>query len=439
MTTTQPEPAGVVPTAPQASAAGRPTRTPIGSASRILLVAAGLFVLLSLIATVTDSPDLTSSGTFGASLRLAVPIGLAGLGGLWAERAGVVNIGLEGMMILGTWFGAWAGWKYGVWWGVPAAVLGGAAGGLVHAIATVTFGVDHIVSGVAINILGGGVTRYLGSLVFTADTGGSASLSPGVRGRIGTFTMPFLSGGDLFGWQTPDILGRIERWDWVVLSDVAGLGRGLTRDVSYLTLIAIALVPITWYLLWRTAFGLRLRSVGENPTAADSLGVPVYRFKYIAVVVSGALAGLGGAVLSIEAARVYREGQVAGRGFIGLAALIFGNWRPGGLAAGSAFFGFTDALQLRDPGSVHALLLFVAVAAGLLALVAARRGVLLRSGIIFVVGMLFLVWFLVQDSVPAQFVAITPYVATLLVLGVFSQRLRPPAADGVRWRKGEHT
>ena len=120
------------------------------------------------------------------------------------------------------------------------------------------------------------------------------------------------------------------------------------------------LIPATYLLLWRTAFGLRLRSCGENPAAADSLGVPVYRMKYIAVVISGGLAGLGGVFL-VFIAGIYREGQTNGRGFIGLAALIFGNWRPGGLAAGAGLFGFSDALQLRSRTAVVALLLLVAV------------------------------------------------------------------------------
>ena len=433
------EPPPIDPLEPQLGDISPRRATPLGSASRLMLLISLGFVLLSIVETITDSPDLTSSGTASASLRLAVPIGLAGLGGLWSERAGVVNIGLEGMMVLGSWFGAWAGWKYGVWWGVPAAALGGALGGLVHAMATVTFGVDHIVSGVAVNILAAGVTRYLGSLVFTADSGGSASLSPAVQGRIGRIDVPFLSGGDIAGWQTPDVLGRIESWDWPVVSDAAGVLHGLTSDLSYLTIIAVALLIGTWYILWRTAFGLQLRSVGENPYASDSLGVPVYRLKYVAVTMSGALAGLGGGVLSIEAARVYREGQVAGRGFIGLAALIFGNWRPGGLALGAGFFGFTDALQLRDAGSVHALLLFVTIVLAIFLLLALRAGQRQRAAILTAVTTGCMLWYLTQDTLPDQLVAVLPNVATLVVLGLFAQRLRPPAADGLRWRRGDRS
>ena len=127
-------------------------------------------------------------------------------------------------------------------------------------------------------------------------------------------------------------------------------------------MLAVLLIPATYLLLWRTAFGLRLRSCGENPAAADSLGVPVYRMKYIAVVISGMLAGMGGVFL-VFIAGIYRENQTNGRGFIGLAALIFGNWRPGGLAAGAGLFGYSDALQLRSRTAVVALLLLVRRAA----------------------------------------------------------------------------
>src|SRR5699024_8962501 len=136
----------------------------------------------------------------------------------------------------------------------------------------------------------------------------------------------------------------------------------ISTRMSAFTLVALLMFPLTYVLLWRTTFGLRLRSVGENPDAAESLGVAVYRLKYIAVVVSGGLAGMGGAFLSMVASNIYQEGQTGGRGYIGLAAMIFGNWRPGGLAMGAGLFGYTDALQVRGGGAaIHAmLLLFVA-------------------------------------------------------------------------------
>jgi len=400
------------------------------------LLAFGVFAVLAFVRVVTGANDLTSSGTFGAALRLAVPIGLAALGGLYAERAGVVNIGLDGMMILGTWFGAWGGWQWGPWAGVACGIMGGALGGLVHAGATVTFGVDHVVSGVAINILAAGVTRYLATAVFTGQPGASASLSPPIEGAIGRFTMPFVSGGDLFGWQTPDLFGWLENHEWFFVSDLAGLLKGLTSNLSWLTVIAVLLVPFSAYVLWHTRFGLRLRSVGEAPTAADSLGVPVYRMKYIGVVISGGLAGLGGAYLALEAGR-YKEGQVAGRGFIGLAALIFGNWMPAGLAMGAGLFGFADALQLRSDDSIRALILFVAIVVGFLALRAIYVGKPLTGAGMIIAAAVFGFYFAITAKVPSQFVFITPYVTTLLVLAFAAQRLRPPAADGLPWRKGQ--
>ena len=151
--------------------------------------------------------------------------------------------------------------------------------------------------------------------------GGGVTQSPALSSNPPSFSVPVLSSG-------PDVLGSLESKQWFLISDVAGVLRGATHGVGVLTVLAVLLIPASYLLLWRTAFGLRLRSCGENPAAADSLGVPVYRMKYIAVVISGALAGMGGVFL-VFIAGIYRENQTGGRGFIGLAALIFGNWRPG--------------------------------------------------------------------------------------------------------------
>ena len=407
-----------------------------GRAGGVLLMAGGLFFLLAAVRWITDSPDLTSSGTFGTTLRLAVPIGLAALGGLYAERSGVVNIGLEGMMILGTWFGAWGAWQYGTWAGVAIGLAAGAAAGLLHAVATVTFRVDHIISGVAIITLAGGIARFLSVTVYEGVQGGGATQSPRVEG-VGTLDVPILAGGDLFGWESPDVLGGFEDKSWLLVSDVAGLLRGFTNNLSYLTLIALLLVPFTWWLLWRTVFGLRLRSCGENPTGADSLGVPVYRMKYAALVISGSLAGLAGAFLAIEASGIYRQGQTGGRGFIGLAAMIFGNWMPLGAAVGAGLFGFADALQLRDRSAVHALLLFVALAAVAYAAVLLRRDKRRAALVTATLGVVAGLWYFTSDRVPPEFVQATPYVVTLLVMAVATQRLRPPAYVGRPWRKGQ--
>src|SRR3712207_2357747 len=205
-------------------------------------------------------------------------------------------------MILGTWGAGFAGYQWG--WGaaVVGGLLFGAIGGLLHAVATVTFGVDHVVSGVAISILAGGIVRFLSELVYVDNpAGGGAAQSAPLASRPPSLSLPVLSSG-------PDLLGKLESQHWFLVSDLAGLLRGLTHEVGVLTLIAVLLIPASYLLLWRTAFGLRLRSCGENPAAADSLGVPVYRLKYIAVVISGALAGLGGVFL-VFVANIYREGQ----------------------------------------------------------------------------------------------------------------------------------
>ncbi|MFF7812048.1 ABC transporter permease [Streptomyces roseolus] len=392
----------------------------------LLIVAAGL-VLFSLVRVVSGADDLTSVGQISGALRLAVPIGLAGLGGLWAERAGVVNIGLEGMLILGTWFGAWAGYQWGPWVGVLFGLLGGALGGLLHAIITVTFNVNHIVSGVAINILAAGFTMYLSNFTFGEAEGGSSKQSPRID-PIQDITVPGLADG----------LADLQQKHWFLISDLAGILGGLVTDLSLLTIVAILLIPATWWVLWRTAFGLRLRSCGENPVAAESLGVNVYKYKYIAVVVSGALAGLGGAFLAIVSTGIYQEGQTGGRGYIGLAAMIFGNWMPGGMALGAGLFGFTDSLKIRGGAeNVHALLLLVAI---LLVLAAAwqlykKKYVPAVISAVFAVG--FFLWYALTDEVPSQFVDAAPYVTTLLVLALSAQRLRMPKADGLPYRKGQ--
>ncbi len=402
-----------------------------GTARRVTWIFVGLMLLLSVVRIISGEQALTSSSTFSTALLLAVPIGLAGLGGLFAERAGVVNIGLEGMMILGTWGAGWAGYQWGWVGAIAGGILFGAAGGLVHAVATVTFGVDHVVSGVAINILAGGLVRFLSELLYVDNpAGGGVTQSPAMSSRPPSFSLPVLSDG-------PDLLGDLAGKEWFLISDVAGLLRGVTSGVGVLTLIAILLVPISYVVLWRTAFGLRLRSCGENPAAADSLGVPVYRMKYIAVVISGGLAGLGGAAL-VFVANIFKEGQTGGRGFIGLAALIFGNWRPGGLAAGAGLFGFADGLQLRSRTAVVALLLLLAVLLLAVAVFQTTRRKYLQAVLAATFGALSLVGFLTIDVLPTGIVSFTPHLVTLLVLSLASQRLRMPKADGLSYRRGEH-
>ncbi len=404
-------------------------------AMKILRYATMLVFVLASIRIITGASDLTSTGTASAALLLSVPIVLAALGGLFSERAGVVNIGLEGMMIMGAWAGGYIGSQHGPWVGLFAAMIFGSVGALVHAIATVTFGVDHVVSGVAINIIAAGLVRYLSTLLYQGGSWPGPSQSPGIE-SISLNGLPVLSGGHYFGWKSPDLLGSIANLNWFFISDLASILRGLTGDVSYVTVVAISFVPISYFILWRTAFGLRLRSAGEAPVAAESLGVNVYAMKYAGVLISGGFAGLGGGFLAIVAASNYQENQVAGRGYIGLAALLFGNYRPGGLLAGAGLFGFADALQLRDSAAIHALLLFIVA---ILAFVAFRKFKAGKQlGAIFSLAAAgFTLWFyFAVDELPGQLVTMTPYIATILVMALASQRLRMPAADGIPYRRG---
>ncbi|ANP49055.1 simple sugar transport system permease protein [Streptomyces griseochromogenes] len=410
------------PQAKQPGKGGRRMSLPV-----LLLVIAGVLVLTSIVRIITGADGITSVGQMSTALQLAVPIGLAGLGGLWAERAGVVNIGLEGMMILGTWFGAWAGYQWGPWTGVVFGIIGGALGAVLHAIATVTFNVNHIVSGVALNILALGTTRYLSKFTFANAPQGSTKQSPPID-SLGEFSIPGLS----------DWLNTLNEKHWFLVSDIAGLLGGLVTDLSPLTVIAVAMIPATWWVLWRTSFGLRLRSCGENPVAAESLGVNVYKYKYIAVIISGGFAGLGGAFLSIVASNVYLDGQTAGRGYIGLAAMIFGNWMPGGLALGAGLFGYTDSLNLRGGTvNVHALILLLAILLVFGAAYQAWKKKYVPAVITVVIAALMFVWYASTNEVPRQLVTATPYIVTLLVLSLSAQKLRMPKADGLPYRKGQ--
>ena len=403
-----------------------------GRARKVALLLVGIVVIFAAVRVISGENEVTSSSTMAAALLLAVPIGLAALGGLFSERAGVVNIGLEGMMILGTWGAGWAGYQWGWAAALAGGLLFGALGGLLHALATVTFGVDHVVSGVAINLLAAGLVRFLSEILYTDNpAGGGVTQSPALTGgKPPSLSLPVLSSG-------PDLLGDLESLHWFLISDVAGVLRGATHEVGVLTVLAVLLIPATYLLLWRTAFGLRLRSCGENPAAADSLGVPVYRMKYIAVVISGMLAGMGGVFL-VFIAGIYRENQTNARGFIGLASMIFGNWRPGGLAAGAGLFGYSDGLQLRSRSAVVSLLLLVCVGLIAVAILQFLRAKLLRSTLAVAVAAAALAGYLTIDVLPPGIVSFTPHLTTLLVLSLASQRLRMPQADGLVYRRGEH-
>ena len=360
-----------------------------------------------------------------STLRLSTPLLLAALAGLYSERAGIFDIGLEGKMLAAAFAaGAGASVTGSAYAGLALGVFVSIIFGLVHGFASITARGNQIVSGVAINILGAGAARFLSTVVFAGDGGGTTQ-SPRIP-NLPTLSVPGVA----------DPLGRLDSAGIFLLSDVAGVLRGLLVDVSALTVLAVVLVVASYLVLWRTPFGLRLRMCGENPTAAETLGVPVYRMKYLAVIASGGFAGLGGAFLAVVAAGIYREGQTGGRGYIGLAAMLFGNWRPGGLAAGSLLFGYTDAVQLRG-ADVRPLLLLLGIGLLGLAIAALVRGQRVRGVVTGVLGVVIGGSYYLVDTVPPQFTSATPYVTTLLVLALASQRLRPPAAVGLSFTKGE--
>ncbi len=390
-----------------------------------LLIVIGVIVSVSAVRLITGQGQIDSPGSLRAALIATCPILMAAMGGLWSERAGVVNIGLEGQMILGTWGAAYFTYYYGPFVGIAGAALLGAVGGALHALATVTFGVDHIVSGVAVNIIGLGAAAFLAEAYFAGLPGGGVKQLTGLD-KPTNITIPGLS----------DAAASLTDKGWFVISDVASVVTALTTKLNVITILVFLLVALSGWVLWRTAFGLRLRSCGENPQAAESLGVHVIRYKWMAVVISGGMAGIGGGFLAIVASSGFVNGQTGGRGYIGLAAMIFGNWRPGGILAGSLMFGYTDSLPLRSSQTIHALLLLVAIGLAVLAVWRLTRKQHTQALVFGGLAVAFLAWFLLTDEVPRQFTGMTPYVVTLLVLAFAAQRLRMPKADGQRYRKG---
>jgi simple sugar transport system permease protein len=317
-------------------------------------------------------------GDLGAAIGIAFTyftiIYVTGLGGLYSERSGIVNIGLEGMMIIGTVTGSWGaafftidlGWglPWGPLMGIVVGMVAGAIFASIHALATVTFKVDQIVSGVVINLVAVGIARFISTIAF-----GQATQSDSGQPHMNPIDIPLLS--DL---------------PW-------GLGKAFS-NLSPMVLVAFLLVFPVWYSLYRTRWGLRLRSCGENPEAARSLGVRVAPYRYEAVMLSGALAGFAGAFLAVEVNLSWNEGQTQGLGFIALAALILSNWNPIRLVAAAFIFGFAQAIPLR----------------------------LADAPII--------------GAIPPEFIRMTPYIVTIVVLAGFVGKVRPPAAAGRAYEGG---
>jgi general nucleoside transport system permease protein len=262
---------------------------------------------------------ITWSTIFGAMLVYATPLTYAALGGMFSERSGVVNIGLEGMMLTGAFFGAYGADKTGSWvLGIVIGIASGCAMGLVHAVFAIHLRADQIVTGTAVNFLALGITGYLYNDIY--GNNGTPNNLPAVP----NVHLGFLSS------IPPHGLGNF-------LENVFG-------DLNLMIWLSFVVLIVSWLFLFRTAIGLRIRSVGEHPRAADTVGISVYGIRYASVVTSGGLAAMGGVFLSIGFVNSFTENMTAGRGFIALAALIFGKWRPFGAFGACLLFGFASAL-----------------------------------------------------------------------------------------------
>jgi simple sugar transport system permease protein len=288
-----------------------------------------------------------------SGIRLSIPYTLAGLGGTYSERSGVVNIGLEGMMLTGAFTAVAVTNATGSpWVGLLGAILVGMLLGLVHAVVCVTFKADQIVSGLALIIFAAGITVFCAWLLYNQT---QIQVEAYLRVPV-LHTIPFF--------------------------------KGLFNQIPPLVFLTVAIVIASHFVIFKTVFGLRLRSVGEHPQAADTLGISVVKMRYTGVIISGALSGMAGAYLSLEHAHYFVKGISGGRGFIGLASMIFGKWTPFGTAGAGMLFGFGEALKPYLP-----------------------------------------------KVVPSQFIDMIPYILTILVLTSAIGRATPPASIGVPYIK----
>jgi simple sugar transport system permease protein len=276
---------------------------------------------LGLLATRSSVENLDAvvvwGALFAAALRFATPLVFAALGGLFSERSGVVNIGLEGMMLTGAFFAVWGADVTGSWvLGLAIGMGSGAVMGLLHAFFSISLRADQIVSGTAINLIAIGFTSYLYIQIYGSQ-GTPTDIDP-----IPNVSLGFLDDIPVVGNFLYDVFGELNLMIW----------------------LGIALVFTVWVVVFKTPIGLRIRSVGEHPRAADTVGINVYAIRYGAVTLSGALAAAGGAYITLGFLASFDQNITAGRGFIALAALIFGSWRPFGAAAACLLFGFSNAL-----------------------------------------------------------------------------------------------
>lgn len=305
------------------------------------------------------------------TIAYAAPLIFTAIGGVFSERSGVVNIGLEGLMIMGAFIGILFTLLYGdtfgnwtPWVAIAVAMVVSALFSLLHAVASITFRADQVVSGVAINMLGIAIALFSVKMIFNKG-------------------------------QTDLIQQKIPRFNIPLLQDIPVLGPMFFKSVYGSSILAIAVAVGAWFIIYKTPFGLRLRAVGEHPMAADTMGVNVTRMRYVAVIISGALAGIGGAVYAITTTNDFGHATINGQGFMALAAMIFGKWHPIGAMGAALFFGFAQALAISASKIPY-----------------------------------------LQD-VPTVFLHILPYVLTIIALAGFIGRANAPKANGKPYIKGQ--
>jgi simple sugar transport system permease protein len=325
----------------------------------VILVAA--LLIMAFLVWATRGKSLNLTGMLVSSIIRATPIALAALSGIYSERSGVVNIGIEGMMLMGAFASVvFASITQNMFVGVIAGILAGMTLGALHGVLSIKYKVNQIISGAGIIILALGLTSYLQRAFLNLHP---ELNQPGPA--IAAFQIPGL-------WKIP-VLGPV------------------FFNLSPIIYTLFVLLIVTQVLMNYTRWGLRVRSVGEHPKAADTLGINVFRIRYISVLLSGGIAGLAGTYISIGAAGRFNEGMTAGKGFLGLAAMIFGNWNPFGAFAGALIFGFFDSWQEKLS--------------------------------------------LLQVGIPVDLLGMAPYIATMIVLAGFIGRSRMPAADGIPYEK----
>ena len=327
----------------------------------LMIVILAVVSVLALLVWASRDNFLNLTGMLVSSLVRATPIALAALSGIYSERSGVVNIGIEGMMLVGAFTSVvFASVTGSMLFGVVGGIFAGMILALLHAVLSIRYRVDQIVSGTGVIILALGLTSFLQRAVLNLNP---ELNQPGPA--ISAFPIPVL-------WKIP-VLGP------------------LLFNQSPIIYLMIILLFVTHILMNYTRWGLRVRSVGEHPRAADTLGINVFRTRYMSVLLSGVMAGLSGAYMSIGAAGRFNEGMTAGKGFLGLAAMIFGNWNPGGAFLGSLIFGFFDSWQEKLS--------------------------------------------ILQVGISTELLGMAPYLATMIVLAGIVGRARMPAADGQPYEK----